>query len=214
LQHPFEGTGNPRPVVFSGHDYWYRTFGPQLFIIYSVADDILKIEAISDSTSADIELTSDIQHNEAIDLMKRFMDDGKPMLGIFWYDYASNRLFGVEKGDAELYSTQGRLSTYPKLHKTYWQKMHHKARANSDTTSVFYGEHDYTQIPRGRVFLEDGIFYVNVGDWINGKINGEQCIDKGKLRTLLLDEFNLPDDFKFRQDIHWNIGHGWSEEQF
>jgi len=146
--------------------------------------------------------------------MKKFMDNGKPKLGIFWYDYKSNKLFGVEKGDAELYSSQGRLATYPKLHKTYWQKMHHKAVANNDTESIFYREHDYTQIPRGRVFLENGIFYVNVGDWINGTINGVHCIDSNALRELLLDEFNLPENFLFRQDIHWNIGHGWSEEYY
>lgn len=57
------------------------------------------------------------------------MDNGRPKLGIFWYNYADNVLFGVEKGDAELYKSQGRLATYPKLHKTYWQKMHHKAVA-------------------------------------------------------------------------------------
>lgn len=92
--------------------------------------------------------------------------------------------------------------------------MHYKALVNADTNSIFYGEHDYTQIPRGRVFLEDGVYYVNIGDWINGKINGEQCINKEVLRALLIDEFNLPEGFIFRQDIHWNIGHGWSEEQF
>ena len=152
------------------------------------------------------------EHDDAIKLMRGFMDNGKPKLGIFWYDYNDNVLFGVEKGDAELYANQGRIATFPKLHKTYWQKQHHRAVAKGDTDSIFYKEHNYTMIPRGRIFLENGTFYVNVGSWINGEICGNHCIDKEKLRDLLIDEFNLPEDFIFRLDSHWDIGHGWSEE--
>ena len=146
--------------------------------------------------------------------MKGFMDNGKPKVGIFWYDYINNILFGVEKGDVELYTNQGSNITYPKLHKTYWQKQHHRAVAKGDTSSIFYKEHNYTLIPRGRIFLEGDTFYVNVGSWINGEINGQNCIDKDQLRELIIDEFNLPDDFIFRIDYHWDIGHGWSEERF
>lgn len=158
--------------------------------------------------------SSSKEHNDAINLMKGFMDNEKPKVGIFWYNYIDNTLFGVEKGDAELYAEQGNIITYPKLHKTYWQKQHHRAVSKNETNSVFYKEHNYTLIPKGRVFLENNVFYVNVGSWINGEINGQNCIDKNKLRELIIDEFNLPDDFIFRIDYHWNIGHGWSEEQF
>ena len=202
------------PFMMDGGNHFCRTFGQDLFVIYSIAGDVVRIEAISSPEDIGISKTDTRQHQAAIDLMKKFMDNGRPKLGIFWYDYVGNVLFGVEKGDAELYASQGRLSTYPKLHKTYWQKMHHKAVAAGDTNSVFYNEYDYTQIPRGRVFLEDGTYYVNVGDWINGYINGERCVDVEKLRQLVIDEFNLPETFEFRQDIHWDIGHGWSEEQF
>lgn len=205
---------NGHPFTADGGNYIYRTFGQDLYVIYSVEGDSVKIEAISSPDDFGISKTDTKQHRSAINLMKRFMDNGRPKLGIFWYNYIDNVLFGVEKGDAELYASQGRLSTYPKLHKTYWKKMHHKAVATGDTDSVFYNEHDYTQIPRGRVFLEDGMYYVNVGDWINGYINGEECVDAKKLRQLVIDEFNLPETFEFRQDVHWDIGHGWSEEQF
>jgi len=215
LQHPTQGTGQPHTIEFSEQEYWCRNFGQSLFVIYSTSEDTLKIEAISSIPDSDIiEKSTDEQHSQVINLMKKFMDNGKPKLGIFWYDYKSNRLFGVEKGDADMYISQGRLATYPKLHKTYWQKMHHKAIARGDTDSIFYKEHNYTLIPRGRIFLENGFFYVNVGNWINGDIGGEHCVDKNALRALLLDEFNLPDNFRFRQDVHWDIGHGWSEEQF
>ncbi len=154
------------------------------------------------------------EHAQAINLMRGFMESDKPKVGIFWYDYVNNILFGVQKGDVELYLNQGNSVTFPKLHKTYWQKQHHRAVAKGDTGSIFYQEHNYTLIPRGRIFFENGIFYVNVGSWINGLIEGEQCIDSEKLRELIIDEFDLPEDFIFRQDHHWDIGHGWSEERF
>jgi hypothetical protein len=168
----------------------------------------------SNNATNDVVQSSAQEHNDVINLMKGFMNNEKPKVGIFWYNYADNTLFGVEKGDAELYTDQGKIITYPKLHKTYWQKQHHRAVAKNEINSIFYKEHNYTLIPRGRIFLEDNIFYVNVGSWINGEIDGQNCIDKDKLRELIVDEFNLPDDFIFRIDHHWNIGHGWSEERF
>ena len=166
-----------------------------------------------DDTGRVVKATAE-EHVEAVALMRGFMDSGKPKVGIFWYDYTNNLLFGVEKGDVELYLTQGDMVTYPKLHKTYWQKQHHRAVAKNDTESIFFREHNYTQIPRGRIFYEKGTFFVNVGSWINGMIDGVQCIDSNKLRELIIDEFDLPEDFIFRQDVHWDIGHGWSEERF
>ena len=166
------------------------------------------------TTNQDVTQSSKKEHDEAINLMKNFMDDGNPKVGIFWYDYNSNVLFGVEKGDVELYANQGNIITYPKLHRTYWQKQHFRAVKKGDTNSIFFKEHNYTLIPRGRIFFENGTFFVNVGNWINGEINGQKCINKDNLRELIIDEFNLPEDFVFRIDHHWDIGHGWSEERF
>lgn len=174
----------------------------------------IPLQENSSEVTQDITQSSEQEHNDAINLMKGFMDNGKPKLGIFWYNYNDNVLFGVEKGDAELYTNQGKQITYPKLHRTYWQKQHFRAVKKEDTNSIFYKEHNYTLIPRGRIFLENGVFFVNVGSWINGEINGQNCINKDKLRELIIDEFNLPDDFIFRIDHHWDIGHGWSEENF
>lgn len=81
-----------------------------------------------------------------------------------------------------------------------------------DISSLFYTESNYKLIPSGRIIYENGSFYVNVGSWINGKINGIQCIDEEILRDLIIDEFNLPDDFVFRVDRRWDIGQGWSDE--
>ena len=197
--------------------------------VYITESDLKKLisEEISKVLSTDTTLpqnnknaTNDVvqssgqEHDDVINLMKGFMNNEKPKVGIFWYNYSDNTLFGVEKGDAELYTDQGNIITYPKLHKTYWQKQHHRAVAKNEENSIFYKEHNYTLIPRGRIFWEDNVFYVNVGSWINGEVNGLNCIDKDKLRELIVDEFNLPDDFIFRVDHHWDIGHGWSEERF
>jgi|GEM_PF-7029934 len=59
-----------------------------------------------------------------------------------------------------------------------------------------------------------GSLYVTVGNWtneeINGQINGQQAVNTDKFREeLLIDEFNLPEDFPFVIDKHWDIGHGW-----
>ncbi len=182
-----------------------------------ISEEITKVfDANNNLTqnSNNVVQSSSQEHTNVINLMKGFMDNENPKVGIFWYNYVDNTLFGVEKGDAELYNDQGNIITYPKLHKTYWQKQHHRAVAKNDINSIFYKEHNYTLIPRGRIFLENGIFYVNVGSWINGEVNGQNCIDKDKLKDLIVDEFNLPNDFIFRVDHHWDIGHGWSEDKF
>ena len=152
-----------------------------------------------------VKKSSPKEHEEMVGLMQNFFETDKPKVGIFWYDYVNNTLFGVEKDDADKYETEHGKATLPKLHKTYWQKQHHRAVAKGETNSIFYQEHDYTKIPRGRIFLEEGKFTVMVGNWIDQ-------IDQQKLRELIQDEFNLPEDFTFKQDYHWNLGHGWSEE--
>lgn len=40
--------------------------------------------------------TTEQEHSELIDTMKPFLDE-RPQVGIFWYDYQNNRLFGVKK---------------------------------------------------------------------------------------------------------------------
>ena len=138
--------------------------------------------------------------------MAKFFESDKPQLGIFWFNPIQFYLFGVSKMDADKCLEEGH-HTYPKLHKTFWQKQHFRARAKNDTNSMYYDEHNYTMIPRGRVFIENGKYIVRVGDWINE-------INKEKFYELIQDEFNLPDDFEFEIDCHWNLGHGWSEEKF
>lgn len=153
--------------------------------------------------------TSASEHRELVEVMRGFMDNGKPKVGIFWYDIADGSLFGVEKTDAERAVFVNGKATINKLYKTYSQKQHHRAEAKGDTSSIFYAEHNYTMIPRGRIFLDEQTnrFYVCVGHWLNE-------IDQEHFREVLEDEFNLPEDFDLVIDHHWDLGHGWSEELF
>lgn len=166
------------------------------------------------SRKSEILRATDEAHKEMMDLMRGFFDNGKPQVGIFWYDYANNKLFGVQKDDADKYAETGKIGTLHKLHKTYWTKQHFRAVANNETNSIFYSENNYTLIPRGRIFVKpDMTFYVTVGEWINGQIDGKEVIDKDKLRELIEDEFNLT-NFDYLIDEHWNIGRVWSEDRF
>lgn len=138
--------------------------------------------------------------------MSKFFESDKPQLGIFWFNPVSFQLFGVLKMDAEECLAEGHL-TYPKLHKTFWQKQHYRALAKGDESSLYYKEQNYTLIPRGKIFYNEGNFIVKVGEWIND-------IDRDRFEELIQDEFNLPSDLQLEIDYHWNLGHGWSEEKF
>ena len=94
-----------------------------------IAEEVKKIVSTTNmqqelvDNQSSIQQSSEQEHNNAINLMKGFMDNGKPKVGIFWYNYIDNILFGVEKGDVELYVTQGNSITYPKLHRTYFSQL-------------------------------------------------------------------------------------------
>ena len=126
-----------------------------------------------------------MSHDQAIKEMSKFFESDRPQLGIFWFNPVQFSLFGVGKMDAEECLAQNHL-TYPKLHKTFWQKQHHRARSKDDKTSMYYDEHNYTLIPRGRIFYDEGKFVVKVGDW-------HKEIDQERFSELIQDEFNIPE---------------------
>ena len=131
-----------------------------------------------------------------------FGEQQRPKVGIFWYDETEDRLFGVSSSYADQvpFNSNG-VKTERTLHKTWWKKQQERLKAKGVPPGIF--AHDYTTIPRGRIFqFTDGHYELMCGSWIN-----EHIIE------LVKDEFNLWDViFKVTADIHWEIGHGWSEE--
>lgn len=156
----------------------------------SEADDARK-----NRTSEDMSAVEVMKSNEKI------QDD--PLVAIFWYDADNDELFGVKSTIASqigwYHSNQWNhdVKTEPRLHKQIWQKEHFKGKDRR-----FNGDH--TLVPRGRVFefKEEG-FRVYTGDWID---------NYPQVKQYILDEFELPENTKFIKDIHWDIGHGWSDE--
>ncbi|MCL1866038.1 MAG: hypothetical protein FWF82_01355 [Oscillospiraceae bacterium] len=143
------------------------------------------------------------KHKNIIEIMESGLEtQSDAKLGIFWYDRESGELFGVRSAFADEISYDGNGSkTIRTLHKSVWAKEKQRAASKSQNT-LFKG--DYTLIPRGRIFqfLPDNHFEIMVGSWI----------DKYPAAVeLIINEFDLPPDTVVTKDIHWEIGHGWSE---
>ena len=132
----------------------------------------------------------------------QYQDD--PYVGIFWYDVNEHDLFAVcstmardtQFSDVKIFDEKAR--TCRQLHYRVWEKNKRK------TNGQIYKQ-DYTLVPRGRVFeLESGKFIVCCGKWIE---------KHPEAKELIIDEFQLPEDnTEFKVDIHWEIGHGWSDD--
>ena len=152
---------------------------------------------MTDEKDHNITNTTQKEHNGIIEAMRPYLnDEEKPQIGIFWYDEKENDFFGVNSLDYDEVQEINNRRTYPKLHKTVWQKQRHRGKDKH-----YLG--DYTMVPRGRVNYENGEFVVYVGNWID---NYSKDVSE-----LLTDYFNL-NRFRFKKDIHWDLGHGWSEE--
>ena len=105
-----------------------------------------------------IKVATQEEHDAAIALMRTFMDSDKPKVGIFWYDFVNNSLFGVSKIEAESLSDEGDIIKYSQTHEIYWEEQHHRAIAKDNTKSIYYNNDNFTKIPRGRVCLENGTY--------------------------------------------------------
>ena len=143
-----------------------------------------------------------MSREEAINEMMQYFDV-KAEVGIFWYHPLSEELLEVHS--IPVTALKKDQLTYPKLHKTIWQKEHHKV-INKKKKGLIYDPvylEDYTQVPRGRIFFKDNKFYVFVGSWITEKI-----------KKMIIKEFNLQKcKVIFKIDTHWELGHGWSSEK-
>jgi hypothetical protein len=143
-----------------------------------------------------------MSREDAIKEMSQYFDE-KAEIGIFWYHPIKEELFEVHSIPAK--SLRDCEQTYPKLHKTIWTKLHHKTK-DSKKKGFSYDPiylNDYTQVPRGRVFFRENVFYVFVGSWITPAI-----------KKMIIKQFNLQKcEVVFKIDSHWELGHGWSSEK-
>ena len=150
-------------------------------------------------------------HNLKINFMRQIMKEnnnyvGEPCVGIFWYDPNEDELFGVRSNLAEdtEYYYSDMLNQYVRttkfLHYAIWQKESNRGKDERFQTL------DYTKYPRGRIFeIKDKGFEVYVGNWIK---------DYPQCKQLIIDEFDLPQNTEFIIDVHWDLGHGWSDKEF
>ena len=133
-------------------------------------------------------------------------DDIIPKVGIFWYDIFDKNLFGIIKynyDDEDLRPSHG-LLTCPELHKYIWKRRYNHQKFKNNGIGLYTG--DYKDKPRGRIFydIETDEFIICVGSWIN---------EYPDAKKLILKEFNLRNEFyKFKIDVHWEIGYGWENE--
>lgn len=148
--------------------------------------------------------TDDSEINGFREIMASNLDYvGEPYVGIFWYDVDKQELFGVYSVIAQDENFQScsvfnqKVKTCKRLHYQVWSKGQHSHRDHRF-------QQKYIDVPRGRVFqLEDGHFVVCLGSWFNNHLEAKE---------LILDEFDLPDDTEFKVDVHWEVGHGWSDK--
>jgi hypothetical protein len=142
-----------------------------------------------------------MNRDDAISEMSQYFDK-KAEVGLFWCDPVEEELFEVHS--MPVTSLKGNEYTYPKLHKTIWNELHHRA-INKKKNGLFYDPvylKDYTEVPRGRIFFKENMFYVFVGSWITDGV-----------KKVIIKQFNLQKcKVIFKIDTHWEIGHGWSSE--
>lgn len=209
IAHPEKGAGSPTKLEGAYAGLWQRTFALDQVIIYSFSEAAVTIVSIGakDTALKKIHLES-YSHQDEQSVMNQMAanrgKDGEPKVGIFWYNRATNQLFGVVSHRVSDYTkanaSDGRI-TCSEMHEDIWKKEYRIQRYQHGGQGPFIGA--YQDKPRGRIFyhIEDGTFEVAVGKWIE---------DYPQAYELILDEFNLPPEkTKAKYAIHWDIGQSW-----
>ena len=209
VTHPDTGAGSPTKLYGDYSNLWQRTYAPGQVIIYSFDDQSVTIVSIGARETAmqRVHLESYSKQDEQSVMGQMAANrgkDGEPKVGIFWYNRATNQLFGVVSHRVSDYSkanaSDGRI-TCSEMHEDVWKKEFYKQRYQYGGQGPFIGA--YQDKPRGRIFyhMDDGTFEVAVGKWIEEYPQAYQVI---------LDEFNLPPEkTKAMYAIHWDIGQTW-----
>ena len=209
LSHPETGAGIPTKLEGNDSGLWQRLYAPAHVILYSFDSDAVTVVSIGARESAlqkvQLESYNPKDEKDVMDLMSGNRGkDGEPKVGIFWYNRATNQLFGVISHRLSDYSeanASGGRITCSEMHEDVWKKEYYKQRYQYGGNGPFIGA--YEDKPRGRVFyhIEDGSYEVAVGKWFE---------DYPQAYQLILDEFNLPPEkTKAMYAVHWDIGNTW-----
>ena len=184
-------------------------------IVSNAVVDVLKkvenIEIIDDTKTENsqtkIEDFSDEQYQEALKVMEANRGHGnEPKVGIFWYNVAQKRLFGVvthKRTDYIKPNAGGGLITCSEMHEDVWKKEFRKQKYHNNGIGPFIGE--YQNKPRGRVFYSpaNDQYIIAVGTWIE---EHQEAIN------LIREEFDLPREKTIVQKAtHWDIGQTWND---
>lgn len=209
LLHPDSGAGAPTMLEGAYSGLWQRAYAPGQVIVYSFNDETLTIVSIGAKVDAlkRIRLESYTEQEEQ-SVMNQMManrgKDSEPKVGIFWYNRATNQLFGVVSHRISDYgkanASDGRI-TCSEMHEDVWKKEYRIQRYQHGGQGPFIGA--YQDKPRGRIFyhMDDGSYEVAVGKWIE---------EYPQAYELILKEFNLPpENTKVKYAIHWDIGQSW-----
>ena len=209
VAHPETGTGAPTKLEGAYSGLWQRAYAPGQIIVYSFDEEAVTIVSIGarDAVMKKVNLESySTQDEESVmtQMAANRGKDGEPKVGIFWYNRATNQLFGVVSHRVSDYTkanaSDGRI-TCSEMHEDVWKKEYRIQRYQHGGQGPFIGA--YQDKPRGRVFyhLDDGTYEVAVGKWIE---------EYPQAYELILNEFNLPPEkTKAKYAIHWDIGQSW-----
>lgn len=207
--HPETGFGSPTKLERDYSGLWQRTYAPGQVIIYSFDDDAVTIVSIGARETAlqHVHLESYSKQDEQSVMGQMAANrgkDGEPKVGIFWYNRATNQLFGVISHRVSDYTkanaSDGRI-TCSEMHEDVWKKEYHRQKYKNGGVGPFTGAYEMT--PRGRIFYnpDTEVFTIAVGSWVE---QYPQAIQ------LIVDEFNLNGTaYVVKTAHHWDIGQKW-----
>lgn len=213
LLHPAEGVGEPVCLNGEFKDVWQRKISHNEYINYMFNDEVLVVISIQVNESTKNLETSEIklegftedEYNSVMKLMSSNRGkDSEPKVGIFWYNRANKTLFGIVSHRLSDYTkanaSDGRI-TCSEMHEDVWKKAYYKQRFENNGVGPFIGA--YQDKPRGRIFynIENDVFEVAVGKWLE---------EFPEAYDLILKEFDLPPEkTQPKYAVHWDIGMSW-----
>lgn len=213
LLHPAEGVGDPVCLNGEFKDVWQRKISHNEYINYMFNNEVLVVISIQVNESTKNLETSEIklegftedEYNSVMKLMSSNRGkDSEPKVGIFWYNRANKTLFGVVSHRLSDYTkanaSDGRI-TCSEMHEDVWKKAYYKQRFENNGVGPFIGA--YQDKPRGRIFynIENDVFEVAVGKWLE---------EFPEAYDLILKEFDLPPEkTQPKYAVHWDIGMSW-----